>query len=124
MNGEPEPPTDSNTGGVGWIVESRKPEVLRTLFMDFKQPIGHLFPDTVAHLTDHEIAELEARGLWFDWNEPPRPGEFGPEPKDGDGEDPGPRKGNSRGGARPMPGQPTITTPREALDAIARLTGV
>ncbi|MFF3941657.1 chromosome segregation protein ParM [Streptomyces phaeofaciens] len=83
MAGQPEPPTDSNTGGAGWIIEGKKPEVLRTLYMDFGAGIGHLFADTVHGLTDHEIAELEARDLWFDWTEPePRPGEFGPEPDD------------------------------------------
>ncbi|MEW1911284.1 chromosome segregation protein ParM [Kitasatospora sp. NPDC085895] len=132
MNGEPEPPSDSNTGGVGWIIESRKPEVLRTLFIDFQQPIAPLFPDTVHGLTDHEIAELEARDLWFDWNEPPRPGEFGPEPDDQDEDGSGlpsgsgPRPGKSRSAAATasaIPTQNTVTTTRQALDAIKKLTG-
>ncbi|MEW1912508.1 chromosome segregation protein ParM [Kitasatospora sp. NPDC085895] len=126
MNGEPEPPSDSNTGGVGWIIESRKPEILRTLCMDFEQPIAPLFPDTVHGLTDHEIAELEARDLWFDWNEPPRPGEFGPEPEDdGESELPSGSRSKSRAAAvgRTLPAQSTVTTPRQALDAIKKLTG-
>ncbi|WP_257005300.1 hypothetical protein [Streptomyces albidoflavus] len=72
-----QPPADSNTGGAGWIVEGTHPEVLRTLFMDFKQSLDPYFPDTITPLTDHEITELDARGLWFDWTQPPRPGEFG-----------------------------------------------
>ncbi|MEU6972734.1 hypothetical protein AB0A71_34465 [Kitasatospora aureofaciens] len=106
MNGEPEPPSDSN----------------------FKKPIDHLFPDTVHGLTDHEIADLEARGLWFDWTEPPRPGEFGPE-ADAESDDfggPKPRKGKpgTGGTRRPLPGENTVTTPSQALDAIKKLTGV
>ncbi|MEV7177749.1 chromosome segregation protein ParM [Kitasatospora sp. NPDC093679] len=126
MNGEPEPPSDSNTGGVGWIIESRKPEVQRSLFMDFQQPIAPLFPDTVHGLTDHEIAELEARDLWFDWTLPPRPGEFGPEPEDDDeSELPSGSRSKPRAAAadRTLPAQSTVTTPRQALDAIKKLTG-
>ncbi|MEV8099446.1 chromosome segregation protein ParM [Kitasatospora sp. NPDC085879] len=126
MNGEPEPPSDSNTGGVGWIIESRKPEVQRSLFMDFEQPIAPLFPNTVHGLTGHEIAELEARGLWFDWTLPPRPGEFGPEPDDEDGDElPSGSRSKPRVGAadRTIPAQNTVTTPRQALDAIKKLTG-
>ncbi|MFH8470337.1 chromosome segregation protein ParM [Streptomyces sp. NPDC017991] len=121
MAGEPEPPSDSNTGGAGWIIEGKKPEVLRTLYMDFKADIALLFPDTVQHLTDHEIRELEARGLWFDWTEPPRPGEFGPEPKDeAEDEDTVP---HHRGRRAPAPRRrDTVTTARQALETIKHLT--
>ncbi|MFB7900660.1 chromosome segregation protein ParM, partial [Streptomyces xiamenensis] len=80
MAGEPEPPVDSNTGGVGWIIESVKPEVMRALYMDFGAGIADLFPEQIGRLTDHEIAELEARDLWGDWNRPD-------EDPDPDGED-------------------------------------
>lgn len=126
MRGEPEPPTNSNTGGAGWIVEAKQPDVLRTLFMDFKAGIDGYFPDTIATLTDHEIRELEARDLWFDWNEPPRPGEFGPEPTDGeDDSDETPKKsGGKRGGGKPAPAprRGAVTSPRQALEAIKNLT--
>ncbi|MGW4779956.1 chromosome segregation protein ParM [Streptomyces filamentosus] len=125
MNGEPEPPSDSNTGGAGWIVEGKTPDVLRTLFMDFKNGISGFFPDTVAQLTDHEITGLEERGLWFDWTLPPQPGEFGPEPDDEDGEDDdyADRGGRSRRPRRSGSRQDTITSPREALEALKHLTG-
>ncbi|MEU2564852.1 chromosome segregation protein ParM [Streptomyces longispororuber] len=132
MRGEPEPPADSNTGGAGWIVEAKQPEVLRTLYMNFKESFNDYFPDTIATLTDHEIRELEARDLWFDWTEPPRPGEFGPEPgddedgedgEDGDGGAPkkgggGPRRGGGKSAAR----RDAVTSPRQALEAIKSLT--
>ena len=121
MNGEPEPPVNSNTGGVGWIIEGKKPEVLRTLYMDFSAGIDHLFPDQVATLTDHEIAELEARGLWFDWTLPPQPGEFGDERRRGGRpaqqreHRPRPRR------SRETSAQP-VATAHQALDAIKKLT--
>jgi hypothetical protein len=129
MRGEPEPPADSNTGGAGWIVEGKQPEVLRTLFMDFKAGIDGYFPDTIATLTDHEIRELEARDLWFDWTEPPRPGEFGPEPDDDeDSDDDGaPKKGGGgprRGGGKSAARRDAVTSPRQALEAIKNLSGV
>ncbi|HBF78756.1 MAG TPA: chromosome segregation protein ParM, partial [Streptomyces sp.] len=123
MAGEPEPPSDSNTGGAGWIIEGKQPDVLRTLYMDFKAGIDDFFPDTVAALTDHEIRELEARDLWFDWTEPPRPGEFGPEPD----EDERPKKSGGKrggGGGKTAPRRDTVTSPRQALEAIKNLTGV
>ncbi|MGW7347908.1 chromosome segregation protein ParM [Streptomyces sp. NPDC054854] len=126
MRGEPEPPADSNTGGAGWIVEAKKPEVLRTLFMNFKAGLDDYFPDTIETLTDHEIRELEARDLWFDWTEPPRPGEFGPEPGDEDGDDE-PKKGGGkrRGGGGTSAARPdAVTSPRQALEAIKHLSGV
>ncbi|WP_327389412.1 chromosome segregation protein ParM [Streptomyces microflavus] len=126
MRGEPEPPANSNTGGAGWIVEAKQPEVLRTLFMDFKAGLDDYFPDTIATLTDHEIRELEARDLWFDWTEPPRPGEFGPEPddedSDGDGDwDDTPRKGGRK---KTAARRDTVTSPRQALEAIKNLSNV
>ncbi|MFG2676905.1 chromosome segregation protein ParM [Streptomyces sp. NPDC048445] len=125
MAGEPEPPADSNTGGAGWIIEGKQPDVLRTLFMDFKAGIDGYFPDTIETLTDHEIRELEARDLWFDWTEPPRPGEFGPEPDDEDGDD-APRKGNGkrRGGGKSAVRHDAVTSPRQALEAIKNLSRV
>ncbi|QKW47951.1 P-loop NTPase family protein [Streptomyces microflavus] len=124
MRGEPEPASDSNTGGAGWIVEGKEPSVLRTLFMDFKDGIDGFFPDTVATLTDYEIRELEARDLWFDWTEPPRPGEFGPEPddedSDGDWDDTPRKSGRKKTAAR----RDTVTSPRQALEAIRNLSSV
>ncbi|MFE3416356.1 chromosome segregation protein ParM [Streptomyces mirabilis] len=127
MRGEPEPPANSNTGGAGWIVEAKQPEVLRTLFMDFKAGLDDYFPDTIATLTDHEIRELEARDLWFDWTEPPRPGEFGPEPDDEDGDDDAPKKGGGKrrgGGGKSAARRDAVTSPRQALEAIRNLSGV
>ncbi|WP_217246116.1 chromosome segregation protein ParM [Streptomyces sp. AC602_WCS936] len=130
MRGEPEPPANSNTGGAGWIVEAKQPEVLRTLYMDFKNGLDDYFPDVIATLTDYEIRELEARDLWFDWTEPPRPGEFGPEPGDGeDGEDgdDAPKRGGGgprRGGGKPAARRDAVTSPRQALEAIKNLSGV
>ncbi|GGX58491.1 chromosome segregation protein ParM [Streptomyces chartreusis] len=126
MRGEPEPPSNSNTGGAGWIVEAKQPDVLRALFMDFNAGIDGYFPDTVEFLTDYEIRELEKRDLWFDWTEPPRPGEFGPEPDDEDSDDDAPQQGggNRRGAGRSASRQDTVTSPRQALEAIKRLSGV
>jgi hypothetical protein len=125
MRGEPEPPASSNTGGAGWIVEAKQPEVLRTLFMDFKAGLDDYFPDTIATLTDHEIRELGVRDLWFDWTEPPRPGEFGPEPDDEDGDDGAPKKGGGkRRGGKSAVRRDAVTSPRQALEAIKNLSGV
>ncbi|MGW4754336.1 hypothetical protein [Streptomyces chartreusis] len=126
MRGEPEPPSNSNTGGAGWIVEAKQPDVLRTLFMDFNTGIDGYFPDTIVGLTDHEIRELEKRDLWFDWTEPPRPGEFGPEPDDEDSDDDAPKRGsgNRCGAGRPATRQDAVTSPHQALEAIKRLSGV
>lgn len=107
LNGEPEPPANSNTGGVGWIIEHTRPEVLRTLFMDFSQDIAPLFPEQITRLTDHEIAELDKRGLWGDWNRPD---------DDLDGED------DLDDWDYEQPSQPAITTASDALAAINRLT--
>ncbi|MFB8136393.1 chromosome segregation protein ParM [Streptomyces mirabilis] len=71
MKGEAEPPADPNTGGVGWIIEGNEAPRLRTLQVFAPgQSIDHLFPGLVAQLTDHEIRELDKRGLWGDWNAP------------------------------------------------------
>ncbi|MFH8736849.1 chromosome segregation protein ParM [Streptomyces sp. NPDC017964] len=122
MNAQPEPPSNSNTGGVGWIVENRKPEVLRTLYVDFNEDISHLFPDQPVGLTAHEISELEARGLWFDWTLPPQPGEFGEEPDDEDFDDSD--GDNNRRGRRPGPRhfEGAVTTPKQALERLRHLT--
>ncbi|MFD8474862.1 chromosome segregation protein ParM [Streptomyces globisporus] len=122
MSGEPEPPTNSNTGGAGWIVEAKQPEVLRTLFMNFSDGLDHYFPDTIATLTDHEIHELEARDLWFDWTEPPRPGEFGPEPDNEDDEETTPKRSGKGRGGKPSARRDTVSSPRQALDAIKALS--
>ncbi|WP_327270791.1 chromosome segregation protein ParM (plasmid) [Streptomyces sp. NBC_01218] len=124
MAGEPEPPADSNTGGAGWIIEGTQPDVLRTLFMDFKAGIDGFFPDTVTTLTEYEIRELEARDLWFDWTEPPRPAEFGPEPEDGDDATSWKGGGKPRSGGKSAARRDTVSSPRQALDAIRNLTGV
>ncbi|MFF9251750.1 chromosome segregation protein ParM [Streptomyces globisporus] len=122
MSGEPEPPTNSNTGGAGWIVEAKQPEVLRTLFMNFSEGLDDYFPDTIATLSDHEIRELEARDLWFDWTEPPRPGEFGPEPDDEDDEESAPKRSGKGRGGKPAARRDTVSSPRQALDAIKALS--
>ncbi|MFG2844206.1 chromosome segregation protein ParM [Kitasatospora sp. NPDC048296] len=125
MKGQAEPPADSNTGGVGWTVPGRKPEVMRTLFMDFSQPIAPLFPDEVFGLTAHEIAGLEARGLWFDWTLPPQPGEFGDDPDDEDDweddEPTPPRKSSGKANTGKPAGRSSITNPKDALAAIQKL---
>ncbi|MFJ3860353.1 hypothetical protein ACIPRL_29460 [Streptomyces sp. NPDC090085] len=126
MRGEPEPPSDSNTGGAGWIIEAKQPDVLRTLFMDFKGGIDGYFPDAIATLTAHEIRELEARGLWFDWTEPPRPGEFGPVYTDDEAGDDDEQAGDDTR-RRSKDGKPAvrpedITSPLQALEAIKNLT--
>ncbi|MCX5166193.1 chromosome segregation protein ParM [Streptomyces sp. NBC_00264] len=125
MRGEPEPPANSNTGGAGWIIEGKQPDVLRTLFMDFKAGIDGYFPDTIATLTEYEIRELEARDLWFDWTVPPRPGEFGDEPEDEDGDD-APKKGGGkpRNGSKSAARRDAVTSPRQALEAIKHLSNI
>ena len=104
---------------------------MRSLYADFDTDLSNLFPDEVNRLTDYEISELEKRGLWFDWNEPVRPGEFWPEPDEYDeGEGRSRRRGGggggkggggrgSKGGDR-RPEQ--VASPRQALEAIKNLT--
>lgn len=98
--GEAEPPSDPNTGGVGWIIDGNEAPRLRTLrvFHPDGRGIDHLFPGVVQHLTDHEITELERRGVWFDWTLPPQPGEFGDEEDEDDGPKPKGRRGKKRRG--------------------------
>ncbi|MFD6921821.1 chromosome segregation protein ParM [Streptomyces sp. NPDC059944] len=127
MRGEPEPSASSNTGGAGWIIEGKQPDVLRVLFMDFNGGIDEYFPDTVQTLTDHEIRELEARGLWFDWNEPPRPGEFGPVPDDEDDQDDeegdaAPWQSRSTRPSTASTRRDTVSSARQALEAIQALS--
>ncbi|ASY37057.1 chromosome segregation protein ParM [Streptomyces sp. CLI2509] len=126
MRGEADPENGVSTGGVAVIVlDNGRATLMRSLYADFDTDLADLFPEETPRLTDHEIAELEKRGLWFDWNEPVRPGEFWPEPEeDEDGEDkPRRRGGKSGNGKRGGPRrQPQITTPRQALDAIKSLS--
>ncbi|MFD7972740.1 chromosome segregation protein ParM [Streptomyces clavifer] len=134
MRGEADPENGVSTGGVAiMVMDNGRAVLMRSLYADFDTDLAELFPDDVNHLTDHEIAELEKRGLWFDWNEPVRPGEFWPEPKEGDGdgdEDGGSRRrggggGKGAGGKRgPKPGssrETHIASPRQALEAIKNL---
>ncbi|KQZ12358.1 MULTISPECIES: hypothetical protein [Streptomyces] len=134
MRGEADPENGVSTGGVAiMVMDNGRAVLMRSLYADFDTDLAELFPDDVNHLTDHEIAELEKRGLWFDWNEPVRPGEFWPEPKEGDGDggkDGGSRRrggggGKGGGGKRgPKSGssrETQIASPRQALEAIKNL---
>ncbi|MFJ3159707.1 hypothetical protein [Streptomyces kanasensis] len=102
--------------------------LMRSLYADSDTDLAELFPDEVNRLTDYEISELEKRGLWFDWNEPVRPGEFWPEPEEGDDGDS--KSGRRSGGGGGKGGdkrssrraEPQITSPRQALEAIKSLT--
>ncbi|MET9497434.1 chromosome segregation protein ParM [Streptomyces sp. NPDC006552] len=125
MAGEAEPETGVSTGGVAIVVlDNGRPMLMKALYVDFDEDLAGLFPDEVYGLTDYEISELEARGLWFDWSEPePRPGEFWPEPDDED-DDSGnaggrPRKGRGKSGGKRAP---QIASARQALDAMRALT--
>ncbi|MFJ3673695.1 chromosome segregation protein ParM [Streptomyces sp. NPDC090106] len=125
IKGEADPETGVSTGGVAVIVlDNGRAVLMRSLLADFDTDLADLFPDQVNRLTDYEIAELTKRGLWFDWNEPVRPGEFWPEPDDdGDGDGRSRRRGSGKGGGskgssrRPQ----QVTSPREALEAIKGL---
>ncbi|MFB7260629.1 chromosome segregation protein ParM [Streptomyces nojiriensis] len=130
MRGEADPENGVSTGGVAVIVlDNGRAVLMRSLYADFDTDLAELFPDEVNRLTDHEIAELTKRGLWFDWNEPVRPGEFWPEPdEDDDGEGRSRRRGGGKGdggrgsksgGSRP---EPKVTSARQALEAIKNLT--
>ncbi|MFI7179265.1 chromosome segregation protein ParM [Streptomyces spororaveus] len=133
MRGEADPENGVSTGGVAVIVlDNGRAVLMRSLFADFDTDLSELFPDEVNRLTDHEISELTKRGLWFDWNEPVRPGEFWPEPRsdedeDGDGK-PRRRGGGDggRGGSRGSKGDSSrsekVASPRQALEAIKSLT--
>ncbi|MER5312295.1 chromosome segregation protein ParM [Streptomyces sp. NPDC002773] len=131
MRGEADPENGVSTGGVAVIVlDNGRAVLMRSLFADFDTDLATLFPDEVVRLTDYEISELEKRGLWFDWNEPVRPGEFWPEPEEGDdGEGKSSRrggggKGGGDGGKRSSSrrSEPQVTSPRQALEAIKSLT--
>ncbi|MER6241496.1 chromosome segregation protein ParM [Streptomyces clavifer] len=132
MKGEADPENGVSTGGVAvMVLDNGRAVLMRSLYADFDTDLADLFPDDVNRLTDHEIAELEKRGLWFDWNEPMQPGEFWPEPKEGDGgEDGGSRHrgggggkgGGGKRGPKPDSSRETqIASPRQALEAIKNL---
>ncbi|MGA5171131.1 MULTISPECIES: hypothetical protein [Streptomyces] len=127
MRGEADPENGVSTGGVAVIVlDNGRAVLMRSLYADFDTDLTELFPDEVNRLTDYEIEELTKRGLWFDWNEPVRPGEFWPEPEEGDdGEGKTSRRGGGggKGGKRgSRRAEPQVTSPRQALEAIKSLT--
>ncbi|MFF8747218.1 chromosome segregation protein ParM [Streptomyces californicus] len=130
MRGEADPENGVSTGGVAVIVlDNGRAVLMRSLYADFDTDLSALFPDEVNRLTDHEIAELEKRGLWFDWNEPePRPGEFWPEPDEdeyGEGRSRRRSGGSGKGGGRGSKAggrSEQIASPRQALEAIRSLT--
>ncbi|TXJ83328.1 chromosome segregation protein ParM [Streptomyces lavendulae] len=130
MRGEADPENGVSTGGVAiMVLDNGRAVLMRSLYADFDSDLATLFPDDVNHLTDHEIAELTKRGLWFDWNEPVRPGEFWPEPKEDDGDDEGGSRrrgggGGKGGGGRGSKGggRQEVVSARKALEAIKSLT--
>jgi uncharacterized membrane protein YgcG len=132
MRGEADPENGVSTGGVAVIVlDNGRAVLMRSLYADFDTDLSNLFPAEVNRLTDHEISELTKRGLWFDWNEPVRPGEFWPEPdEDDDGEGHSRRRGGGggggKGGGRGSKGggrrSEQVASPRQALEAIRNLT--
>ncbi|MFH8717355.1 chromosome segregation protein ParM [Streptomyces zaomyceticus] len=129
MRGEADPENGVSTGGVAVIVlDNGRAVLMRSLFADFDTDLATLFPDEVVRLTNYEIEELTKRGLWFDWNEPVRPGEFWPEPEEGDdGEGKSSRRrggGGGKGGGKrgSRRAEPQVTSPRQALEAIKSLT--
>lgn len=132
MKGEADPENGVSTGGVAVIVlDNGRAVLMRSLYADFDTNLAGLFPDDVNRLTDHEVAELEKRGLWFDWNEPePRPGEFWPEPDEDDDDGGGSRargkgaKGGAKRGGKSgsSRSEPQIKSPRQALEAIKSLS--
>ncbi|WP_331739596.1 chromosome segregation protein ParM (plasmid) [Streptomyces goshikiensis] len=124
MNGEADPENGVSTGGVAVIVlDNGRAVLMRSLYADFDTDLGGLFPDEVNRLTDHEIRELDKRGLWFDWNEDPHPGEFGPMPSD-DEDDDRPRKTSGKQAVKSAGAQrcDTVVSARQALETIQRLT--
>ncbi|WP_411575198.1 chromosome segregation protein ParM [Streptomyces fradiae] len=131
MAGEAEPENGVSTGGVAVVVlDNGRAVLMKALYVDFDTDLADLFPSEVNRLTDHEISELEKRGLWFDWSEPePRPGEFWPEPDEDDDGDGKPRRrggggkgGGGRGSKSGRRAEPKVTSPRQALEAIKSLT--
>ncbi|MFF3127838.1 chromosome segregation protein ParM [Streptomyces sp. NPDC057908] len=126
MKGEADPENGASTGGVAvMVLDNGRAVLMRSLYADFDTDLADLFPDEVNRLTDHEVSELEKRGLWFDWNEPMRPGEFWPEPKEGDGDDDGGSRrrggGGGKRGPKPDSRESRIASPRQALEAIKSL---
>ncbi|MCF3105405.1 chromosome segregation protein ParM [Streptomyces roseoverticillatus] len=126
MRGEADPENGVSTGGVAVIVlDNGRAVLMRSLYADFDTDLSELFPDEVNRLTDYEISELEKRGLWFDWNEPVRPGEFWPEPDEDDEVEGRSRRRASGGGRGSKSGgrrSEQVTSPRQALEAIKSLT--
>ncbi|MGW6016350.1 chromosome segregation protein ParM, partial [Streptomyces sp. NPDC055210] len=96
IKGEAAPENGVSTGGVAvMVLDNGRAVLMRSLYADFDTDLSNLFPDQVNRLTDHEIRELEKRGLWGDWNRPPDPGEFWPEPDEDEDSDGGGRKRKS-----------------------------
>jgi hypothetical protein len=132
MRGEADPENGVSTGGVAVIVlDNGRAVLMRSLYADFDTDLAHLFPSEVNRLTDHEISELEKRGLWGDWNREPDPGEFWPEPDEDDDESEGRSRrrggggGGGRGGRGPKNGgsrSEKVVSARQALEAIRSLT--
>ncbi|MFD9047807.1 chromosome segregation protein ParM [Streptomyces zaomyceticus] len=121
MRGEADPENGVSTGGVAVIVlDNGRAVLMRSLFADFDTDLAEIFPDEVLRLTDYEITELEKLGLWFDWSEPERPGEFrpGPDDEDADEDEPRPRSGGKPSRKR----GPEVTSARQALEVIKALT--
>ncbi|MFJ2094692.1 chromosome segregation protein ParM [Streptomyces sp. NPDC087901] len=125
MKGEADPENGVSTGGVAvMVMDNGRAVLMRSLYADFDTDLATLFPDDVNHLTDHEISELDKRGLWFDWNEPVRPGEFWPEPTDDDDDGSRRRGGKGGGGKRGSSRESQVASPRQALEAIKSLNNV
>ncbi|MFG2440859.1 chromosome segregation protein ParM [Streptomyces sp. NPDC048508] len=129
MRGEADPENGVSTGGVAVIVlDNGRAVLMRSLYADFDTDLSNLFPDEVNRLTDYEVSELTKRGLWFDWNEPVRSGEFWPEPdEDEEGENRSRRRGGGQGGGRRSSKGSSgrseqVASPRQALEAIRNLT--
>ncbi|MFD0033039.1 chromosome segregation protein ParM [Streptomyces sp. NPDC127172] len=117
MAGEAEPENGVSTGGVAVVVlDNGRAVLMKALFVDFDEDLADLFPSEINRLTDHEISELEKLGLWGDWNRPPDPGEFWPEPDEDEDSDGGGRKRKSTSK------RAQVTSARQALEAIRSLT--
>ncbi|MFI6881146.1 chromosome segregation protein ParM [Streptomyces sp. NPDC050400] len=120
MAGEAEPENGVSTGGVAVVVlDNGRAVLMKALYVDFDTDLAELFPSEINRLTDHEIRELEKLGLWGDWNRPPDPGEFWPEP-DEDEDDGGGRRRKPRGKSGGQRAE--VTSARQALEAIRSLT--
>jgi hypothetical protein len=132
IKGEADPENGISTGGVAVIVlDNGRAVLMRSLYADFDTDLSNLFPDEVNRLTDYEISELDKRGLWFDWNEPVRPGEFWPEPDEDDDAEGRPRRRGGGGSGKSSGGHDSkssgrrpeqVASPRQALEAIKSLT--